>query len=36
MKPTTTRDVHLSIIKAFVTYNVFHFGAKYIVTFCDL
>ncbi len=34
IKPTT-RDVHLSIIKAFVTYNLFHFGAKHIVTFCD-
>ncbi len=32
IKPTT-RDIHLSIIKAFVTYNLFHFGAKDIVTF---
>ncbi len=32
----TTRDVHLSIIKAFVTCNLFHYGAKHIVTFCDL
>ncbi len=35
IKPTT-RDVHLSIIKAFVTYNLYHVGAKHIVTFCDL
>ncbi len=35
IKPTT-RDVHVSIIKAFVTYNLFHFSAKHIVTFCDL
>ncbi len=35
IKPTT-RDVHLSMINEFVTYNLFHFGAKHIVTFCDL
>ncbi len=35
IKPTT-RDVHLSTIKAFVTYNLSHFGAKHIVTLCDL
>ncbi len=35
IKPTK-RDIHLSIIKAFVTYNLSHFGAKHIVTFFDL
>ncbi len=30
---TATRDVHLCVVKAFVTYKVFHFGAKYIVYF---
>ncbi len=33
---TSTRDVHLSVIMAFVTYDLFHFGAKHIVTLCDL
>ncbi len=35
IKPTT-RDVHLSIIKVFVTDNLFHFGAKCIFSFCEL
>ncbi len=32
-KPTTTREVHLSIIKAFVTYNFFFLVCMYVFIF---